>query len=56
VEGALEVAVDDVAAVSAVDGGEDGADDGGGVMDAVKKEVCARLECDLRCTSRLKGE
>ena len=26
----------------------------GGVVDAVKKEVCARLECDLRCTSRLK--
>ena len=51
-EGALEVAVDDVAAVEVVDYTEDGAYDGGGVVlgepaareDAVKREVCARLE------------
>ena len=51
-EGALEVAVDDAAVVEVVDGTEDGADDGGGVVlgepaareDAVKREVCARLK------------
>ena len=51
-EDALEVAVDISMAVKVVDGTEDRADDGGGVVlgepaapkDAVKREVCARLE------------
>ena len=51
-EGTLDISVDSSVVVKAVDGSEDGADDGGGVVlgqhapceDEVKIEVSARLE------------
>jgi len=54
-EGALEVAVDDAATVEVADGGEDGADDGGGVV-LGKPATGENAVKELAAGGELKGE